>query len=153
MRRGGGYTYVPYDRVHDPEAREPFQRLASCIHGNNTEGSSIPLAIMQLNHTGRQASTLVGGRMPGSPPMAPSATRVGSDSKDGVVARCVYRLLFQQAKEMTSDDIDDVVRAFVRGAQLAIQSDFDGIQLHASHGCECILLNVLCLTEITVKIF
>ncbi|KDQ50384.1 hypothetical protein JAAARDRAFT_200060 [Jaapia argillacea MUCL 33604] len=35
---------------------------------------------------------------------------------------------------MSTEDIDDVVIEFVRGARLAAESGFDGVELHASHG-------------------
>lgn len=38
---------------------------------------------------------------------------------------------------MSLQDVDEVVTAFVRGARVALESGFDGIQLHAAHGCEC----------------
>jgi 2,4-dienoyl-CoA reductase-like NADH-dependent reductase (Old Yellow Enzyme family) len=38
---------------------------------------------------------------------------------------------------MSLENIDDVVEAFVRGAKLAVLAGFDGVQLHAAHGCGC----------------
>ncbi|KAG5652367.1 hypothetical protein H0H81_005229 [Sphagnurus paluster] len=43
-------------------------------------------------------------------------------------------LAFQKPKQMTLEDIDDVVRAFVKGAKVASESGFDGVQIHAAHG-------------------
>jgi len=42
--------------------------------------------------------------------------------------------MFQKPQEMSRMDIDEVVEAFVRGAELAVKSGFDGIELHAAHG-------------------
>jgi 2,4-dienoyl-CoA reductase-like NADH-dependent reductase (Old Yellow Enzyme family) len=43
---------------------------------------------------------------------------------------------------MSLADIDDAVEAFVRGAKLAKLAGFDGIQLHAAHGCECFFCTI-----------
>jgi len=37
---------------------------------------------------------------------------------------------------MSISDIDDTVEGFVRGATVAHMSGFDGVQIHAAHGCE-----------------
>jgi 2,4-dienoyl-CoA reductase-like NADH-dependent reductase (Old Yellow Enzyme family) len=93
---------------------------------------------MQLSHSGRQSTTILGGRFPWNPPLAPSAIRVGSmDPKaDTIWSRLLYRLLFSTPKEMTLQDIDEVVDAFIHGVKIAFASGFDGVELHASHGCE-----------------
>lgn len=129
--------------VLTPQSCEPFRKLANCVKGDSLAGNPADaqrtMIVMQLSHTGRQAATFLGGRLPFSPPLAPSATRVGAQAKEGFIARLLYRLLFQTAKEMSADDIEGVVDGFVRGALLAVQSGFDGVQLHASHGCEFFL--------------
>ena len=48
----------------------------------------------------------------------------------------LHRLVFLTPREMAQGDIDHVVDAFVKGAQLAAKSGFDGIEIHAAHGCE-----------------
>lgn len=40
----------------------------------------------------------------------------------------------QNAKEMSQQDIDDVIAAFVQGARDAKALNFDGIELHGAHG-------------------
>lgn len=120
-----------------PQELEPYTLLASAIHGSDTQsGHSRPLAIMQLNHTGRQSPSFIGGRSPLTPPLAPSPVRLGSHTREGLVARTVYRLLFQTPREMTMEDIDALVSSFIHGARVALESGFDGVQLHASHGCK-----------------
>lgn len=116
--------------THISEATlEPYLKLCAAIHSN---GKS--LAIMQLSHTGRQSMNLISGSP--NPPLAPSSVRVGSDHKDAsFFARLVYRLAFHEPKAMTTDDLSRVIEEFVRGAQVAHQSGFDGVQLHAAHGC------------------
>jgi 2,4-dienoyl-CoA reductase-like NADH-dependent reductase (Old Yellow Enzyme family) len=116
-----------------PETVAPFRRLASAMHG--ASGNNGSLAIAQISHTGRQAANFMGGRFPFLPPLAPSATRVGSGAKDGIISRIAYSILFQTARAMSPPEIEEVIAGFVRGAVVAMEAGFDGIQLHASHGC------------------
>ncbi|KAJ6577767.1 hypothetical protein B0H19DRAFT_1121306 [Mycena capillaripes] len=109
-----------------------FRDLASAMHGQRNEK---PMAIMQLSHAGRQSPNILGGRFPFVSPLGPSSIRVGSSMKhDGLLSNLVHRIMFQIPRAMTLADIDAVVAAFVRGAKLAAQTGFDGIQLHVAHG-------------------
>jgi 2,4-dienoyl-CoA reductase-like NADH-dependent reductase (Old Yellow Enzyme family) len=49
-----------------------------------------------------------------------------------------HSILFQTPRMMSLDDIDQVVEQFVKGARLAEEAGFDGIQLHMAHGCKSI---------------
>ncbi|PFH48690.1 hypothetical protein AMATHDRAFT_196089 [Amanita thiersii Skay4041] len=111
------------------ESMQPFKKLASAIHGV----SSKPLAVMQLSHGGRQSCRFIGGRRMNQAPLAPSPIRV-TGRKKGALSRLTHHALFQVPKEMTLEDIDDVAEAFVKGANLAWKSGFDGVQLHVAHG-------------------
>ncbi|KAJ3714986.1 hypothetical protein C8R42DRAFT_681286 [Lentinula raphanica] len=116
----------------DDQTIRPFQKLAESIHGNK---ANRPLAIMQLSHGGRQSSNFLGGRLPFVPPLAPSALRSGQTlENEGIISNIFHLLLFQKPKAMSLADLDHLVSEFVRGAVLASQSGFDGIQLHAAHG-------------------
>lgn len=95
--------------------------------------------IMQLNHSGRQSPFLIGGRRPFKKPIGPSAVGVGRGKRakrQGWFAAIVNRVMFQTPREMTMMDLEEVVEQFVRGAKVAVEAGFDGVQLHASHGCE-----------------
>ncbi|ESK92465.1 nadph dehydrogenase [Moniliophthora roreri MCA 2997] len=113
----------------------PFRKLAECIHGNRSEDTESlkPLAIMQLNHAGRQSSNFLGGRYPFVPPLAPSAIPVSSKNP-GLVSWIIHNLLFQTPRAMSLNDIEHVISEFVRGAELALRAGFDGVQLHVAHG-------------------
>ncbi|TFK32011.1 hypothetical protein BDQ12DRAFT_692598 [Crucibulum laeve] len=110
---------------------EPFKTLASRIHGSWGKDSS--LAIMQLNHSGRQSSNFIGGRPLFQPPLAPSAIRV-KEKNGGLISDAVHHIMFQTPQPMSLVDIDDLVLSFVKGTKLAFESGFDGVQLHAAHG-------------------
>lgn len=75
---------------------------------------------MQLNHPGRQMPKNLGQQT-----IAPSAValELGSFSKQ-----------FATPKEMTEQDIQNVIARFIRSAALAEQAGFDGVQIHAAHG-------------------
>ncbi|KAK7039699.1 Nadph dehydrogenase [Favolaschia claudopus] len=113
---------------------QPFKKWADAIHGD-AQRQNKPLAIMQLSHAGRQSPNAVGGRFPFVPPLGPSRLRLGSSAKDGGFwSTLLHRLMFQVPRPMSLAEIDEVVQAFVRGANLAVQAGFDGVQLHGAHG-------------------
>ncbi|GBE83974.1 FMN-linked oxidoreductase [Sparassis crispa] len=127
-----------------PETLKPFERLANIIHGGSGKGSdgrqsTASLAIMQLSHAGRQSPNFLGGRWPFNPPFGPSAVPVGRrgisrGEHTTTFSRFLHNICFQTPTVMSLSDIDDAVASFVRGAQVAAQSGFDGVELHASHG-------------------
>ncbi|AOJ10273.1 NADH:flavin oxidoreductase/NADH oxidase family protein [Burkholderia mayonis] len=75
---------------------------------------------MQINHPGRQMQAALGQAT-----LAPSAVAL----ELGALSR-----QFPVPREMTEQDIADVQRRFTRSAQLAEQSGFTGVQIHAAHG-------------------
>jgi 2,4-dienoyl-CoA reductase-like NADH-dependent reductase (Old Yellow Enzyme family) len=112
----------------------PFKRLADVMHDGGRQ-EDIPLAIMQLSHSGRQSANFLGGRWPFQPPDAPSAIPVGANAGSGWLERTVYALTFATPRPLDAAGIDGVVEAFLRGAKLAHAAGYDGVELHASHGC------------------
>lgn len=120
----------------------PYRHWASVIHGETgsspVQKAKRPLAIMQLCHTGRQSPNIIGGRSLFDPPLAPSAVPVNLNQKQSsIVGSVLGSLMFLPPREMTFKDIDGAVEEFVRGAQFAAKSGFDGVEIHASHGCTC----------------
>ncbi|AOY93768.1 2,4-dienoyl-CoA reductase [Cupriavidus sp. USMAA2-4] len=75
---------------------------------------------MQINHPGRQMPAAMGQAT-----LAPSAVAMdlGAFSKQ-----------FPVPQAMREQDIEEVRRRFARTAQLAEQSGFTGVQIHAAHG-------------------
>ncbi|KAL1746012.1 hypothetical protein HDZ31DRAFT_62575 [Schizophyllum fasciatum] len=119
----------------DTLGRAQFCTLSRAIKGTK---QLCALAIMQLSHPGRQSSNVIGGRPLFCPPLAPSPVRVGSGKLviNGVDALSflLHALLFQTPREMSLQDIDNVMAQFVRGACIAREAGFDGVQLHCAHG-------------------
>ncbi|MEE2952918.1 MAG: NADH:flavin oxidoreductase/NADH oxidase family protein [Pseudomonadota bacterium] len=75
---------------------------------------------MQINHPGRQMRANLR-----QPALAPSAVPVelGRFSK-----------MFAKPREMTEDDIRDVLRRHVETAVIAQEAGFSGVEVHAAHG-------------------
>jgi 2,4-dienoyl-CoA reductase-like NADH-dependent reductase (Old Yellow Enzyme family) len=118
---------------------QSFKDLAEAIHGgpDGVVGSyHRALAIMQLSHSGRQAPNWLTGRLPWNPPLAPSSVRIGA-REPGFFPQLFYHFLFSTPKEMTIPEIDHLVERFVLGAKAAHAAGFEGVELHAGHGCRC----------------
>lgn len=93
--------------------------------------SKSPLVVMQLCHPGRQ-STRGSGRALNKASKCPSA--IALNSNKGFFEKLVGQIMWGTPDAMTQEDIDEVVGGFVKGAKLARESGFDGVQLHCSHG-------------------
>lgn len=72
---------------------------------------------VQLSHSGRQTSRFVNLH-----PKAPSAVQLKKMS------------LFGRPRVMSEEDIQAVIRGFVRTASIVQKAGFTGIQIHAAHG-------------------
>ena len=136
---------LPFDVVIPP-ASEPkrrrryldeFRKYADACKGAPDDRR--PLAIVQMVHTGRQ-SMRGNGRAPWTPSIAPSPLQLSASQYKALNAT-----LFGTPREMTKDDIADVVARFASGAVFCYQAGFDGIELHAAHGY---LLSTLSLIHI-----
>ena len=108
--------------LYRPEHVEAWQRVIRFVH--QWSRSKICL---QLGHSGGKGSTRLmweGMDEPlaegGWPVMAPSAVP--------------YKPGMQVPREMTRDDMDRVREELVRATQMAIEAEFDMIELHCAHG-------------------
>ncbi|GAA5928505.1 uncharacterized protein JCM15063_003896 [Sporobolomyces koalae] len=114
----------------NPTARERYASWAASM--NTKDPSQQPLRIMQLNHPGRQSMRVFTGRSPFTPALAPSA--VPMTAGKGRIGEFMGNAVWGIPRAMTNQDIEEVVQQFLRGAKLAQESGWDGVQLHASHG-------------------
>ncbi|KAI1835091.1 hypothetical protein DTO006G1_6619 [Penicillium roqueforti] len=89
-------------------------------------------AIVQICHPGRQSFRLAGHRGIFAQTLAPSAVpmKVG----DSYLEKLIGCLVWTQPKEMTTQDIERVIRQFVDTARLMADAGFSGIELHGAHG-------------------
>lgn len=107
-----------------------YRAWATASHGDNP--AFRPVAIMQRCHNGRQSPRWC-GRSTYQAPLGPSAARL--DPGAGLLATAFGSLMWQHPQAMTVEDIGSVVKEFLQAARLAKETGFDGVQLHASHGC------------------
>lgn len=113
-----GYAYVrkegkgnPYQLgLYDDSLLPSLKDLVNTVH---SLGGKI---VTQIVHAGGQGKKSVSGMKT----IAPSA--VSFPSYDDI------------PEEMTKRDIEDVIEAFGEAAVLAMESGFDGVQLHGAHG-------------------
>ena len=106
---GRGYKYQT--AIHHESMIEGLKKLVAAVH---QAGGKIAF---QLVHCGRQTTK----DMIGQTPLAPS-----SRGRDPVN--------FVKPKEMTEDEIREIVKAFGAAAHRAVEAGVDGIQLHGAHG-------------------
>lgn len=125
------YFGAPHDLMIDPQLPEEkvlaaYKELAVSCNGNGTP------TIVQLNHPGRQSPLGAGKRGYFEKSIAPSA--VPMDLGASAMQRFLSSLVFGTPREMTQQDIDDVVARFVYSAKIAEKAGFVGVQIHAAHG-------------------
>jgi len=114
-----GYMYVhPLGRsyryqtgIHNDDMIPGLRKVIEAVH---QEGGKIAF---QLAHAGRQTTKA----MIGQTPIGPS-----SKGRDPIN--------FVKPKEMSADQIQEVIQAFGIAANRAAEAGVDGIQLHAAHG-------------------
>lgn len=92
---------------------QPLKKLAETIHENGSK------AIMQINHAGSAASKEVTG----TEPVGPSAVVNPRKKKEALIPR-----------ELTTNEINDLVTAFQKAAGQVKKAGFDGVEIHSAHG-------------------
>jgi N-ethylmaleimide reductase len=116
---GHGYRGTP--GIHTEEQRNGWRPIATAVH---EEGG---LIFQQLWHVGRLShQDLQPG---GALPVAPSAIRPSGDAltPEGPKPRPTPRAL-------EAAEIPGIIEEFRRGAQLALEAGFDGVEVHGANG-------------------
>lgn len=106
-----GRAYPYQVNIHSDEMIPGLKKLTETVH---QQGGKIAF---QLAHAGRQTTKSLIGQTP----LGPS-----SNGRDPVY--------FVKPKEMTEDQIMEMIKAFGAAAGRAIEAGADGIQLHGAHG-------------------
>ena len=94
----------------DDSMIEGLSGLAEAIHSNGSK------AVMQLNHAGSASKEEITGRTPVGPSAVPHP-RSGS-----------------LPRELTREEITDIVEDFANAARRAKEASFDGVEIHSAHG-------------------
>lgn len=98
--------------VYEPDdMRKKFSRLSEIVHSHGTK------LISQLFHFGVQ------GKSDGREDLTPLWGFSGTASLEG-----------EASHEMTPDEIEEIIQAFVDAAVVAVESGIDGVELHGTHG-------------------
>ncbi|KAI4854961.1 NADPH dehydrogenase, partial [Aureobasidium sp. EXF-8846] len=90
------------------------------------------LALMQINHPGRQSPAGAGSRGFLQKNVGPSAVPINFG--ESIVVKTIVKLLFGTPAEMSIAQIQTVINQFVDAAKFAQQTGFDGVTIHAAHG-------------------
>jgi len=124
LARGGvgliitGHAYVNTSGIASPyqtgvdknELIDGLSRITKAVHKNPSR------IFLQLSHAGRQTTP----KICGCTPFAPSA---------------VYEPTFKvMPKEMSQENIRDLIHDFSQAGRRAKQAGFDGVQIHVAHG-------------------
>jgi N-ethylmaleimide reductase len=117
-----GHCYVHQPGIYTKTQIDAWRKVTDSVH---TAGGRI---ILQLNHGGRAAHPLnqpPGGEIIGPSPIAMRGTRYTDELGEAPTPA---------PREMTVDDIKQVVGDFGIAARNAVDAGFDGIELHCSTG-------------------
>jgi 2,4-dienoyl-CoA reductase-like NADH-dependent reductase (Old Yellow Enzyme family) len=98
--------------VEDERAFEDLVEWADIIKADGA------VAWAQINHPGRQAPRTLTPQ-----PVAPSPIALPGSAR-----------MFAQPRELTHDEIEDIIRRFATTAGILVRAGFDGVQIHGAHG-------------------
>ena len=114
-----GHAYIhPHGRtnygmtgVHCDDMIPGLEKLTKTVHKN-----SDAKVFLQINHAGRVTTK----ELIGTTPAGPSAVPVKMSGQD--------------ARELSSDEIEELIEIYVQAALRGQEAGFDGVQIHCAHG-------------------
>ncbi len=106
---GRGYQYQT--GIHEDNMIPGLRKVVNVIH---EEGSRVAF---QLVHAGMQTYS----RLIGETPMGPSG-------------EIMNPIAVEYSREMTPEEIQDIIHSFIQAAKRVVEIGADAIQLHAAHG-------------------
>lgn len=123
----GGPTDIAIRTQSHFEANiEPWKKYADTAQAHGTP------TIVQICHAGRQSPIGAGQRGMMAKTLAPSAIPLSIG--DGWIAQGARSFMFGTPKEMTVEEIEDVVERFVVAARCVHSAGFKGVEVHGAHG-------------------
>jgi anthraniloyl-CoA monooxygenase len=108
--------------MYAPEHVDAWRRITTFAH----QWSRAKICL-QLGHSGRKGSTRLGLEGTDIPLDEGNWEVMGPSS-------IAHRPMMQIPREMSRPDMDRVVHDFVRATRMAIECDFDMVELHCAHG-------------------
>jgi N-ethylmaleimide reductase len=117
---GQGYPATP--GIHSAAQVAGWRRVTQAAHA---KGGVI---FLQLWHVGRISHPAL--QPGGALPVAPSAIRPQGEA----ILSETERAPFETPRALALDEIPGVVEAFARGARLAMEAGFDGVEVHGANG-------------------
>lgn len=115
---GIGYPCTP--GIHNDAQVEGWKKVTKAVHD---KGGKI---FLQLWHVGRISHSSF---HPGELPVAPSAIKPA-----GEVYTFEGMKEYETPKALSVEEIQDIVKEYVRGAKNAIEAGFDGVEIHGANG-------------------
>jgi 2,4-dienoyl-CoA reductase-like NADH-dependent reductase (Old Yellow Enzyme family) len=97
---------------------EDRRNLEDLVEWANIAKSGGSKVWVQINHPGRQSARNLTAN-----PVAPSAIAVPGTAG-----------MFAQPRELTSHEIEGIIRRFATTAAIVTEAGFDGVQIHGAHG-------------------
>ena len=123
--QGMGYAKTP--GIYSPEQIQGWKLVTDAVH---QAGSKI---FLQLWHVGRVSSERVNGLQPIGPSAIP-AKETKVYLFDGAPNGDATMIPTDDPREMTQEDIHQVIEEFRQGAANAIAAGFDGVEIHGANG-------------------
>jgi N-ethylmaleimide reductase len=116
-----GYGYAHAPGIHTQAQVEGWRKVIKAVHDKGG------LIFLQLWHVGRQSHSLL--QPGGIDPVAPSAIQAEGEAyaESGPVA-------FGMPRALDIDEIPGVIEEFRKGAALALEAGFDGVEIHGANG-------------------
>lgn len=109
--RSDGRTNISMTGAHADDMIPGLMKLARVVHAN-----SEARIFLQLNHAGRATSADLIDAQPAAPSVVP------------------IRLSGEIPRELSSDEIEELIELYTLAALRGQEAGFDGVQLHAAHG-------------------
>ncbi|AEA42795.1 alkene reductase [Fluviicola taffensis] len=123
--QGMGYAKTP--GIYSIEQVEGWKLTTAAVHEKQSK------IFLQLWHVGRVSSSKVNGLQP----IAPSAVIAKNTSVyifDGAPNGDATFVPVEEPREMTTEDIKNVISEFAQGAKNAMEAGFDGVEIHGANG-------------------
>ena len=106
----GGKGFLGQLSLENDKYIPGLQRLTEPV---KSTGAKI---VLQLIHCGRQASSALCGGQPAAPSPIPCP------------------VIQEMPRELSTDEVENLIEAFVKAAARARKAGFDGVEVHAAHG-------------------